>query len=209
MMKSLKRGSAGVAVLVSILLVLLIIIAVWVYLMKSNKFIGLGETLRPYIKDTPVLNMLLPEVPDESTPVLFGRDELEQRYVVLYDENKLLTERVETLEKEVTEENNMQEKYDILLKEVESLSKKIAEEEAQEKQEKENIKSEELKNLVKVYETMDAGEAAKILEQIGALNIELVVDICKTMKTNKFSDILVEMDDDFAAILSERMLSAV
>ena len=62
-----------------------------------------------------------------------------------------------------------------------------------------------MNNLVKVYESMEAADAAKILEGMGELNISLVVDICKAMKTAKFSELLPEFDTDFAAVLSERM----
>ena len=206
-MQRIKRGSVGIIILVSILIILLSISAIWVYLMKTNKYIGLGETLRPYLKDVPVLNLLLPEVADDSTPVMFARDELEKKYIMLYDANKVLTDKVENLEKELNAKEDVTEKYEILLKEVESLNQQITANEEKQKQDEENLKSEELKNLVKVYEAMDTGEAAQILEQIGALNIDLVIDICKEMKTASFSAILAEMDNDFAAILSERMVS--
>jgi len=202
-----KKGSAGTAVLVSILLVLLIVSAVWVYLMKTNKYIGLGETLRPYLKDTPVLNLLLPDLPDDSIPVIFARDELEEKYKRIYGENQILIARVEELESVLEEKEDVRSKYEILLNEVETLNKQITEMEEEKRIAAETVKSEELKNLVKVYESMDAGDSAKILEQIGALNLELVIEICKEMKTSNFSQILTEMDDDFAAILSERMIS--
>jgi len=202
-----KKGSAGTAVLVSILLVLLIVSAVWVYLMKTNKYIGLGETLRPYLKDTPVLNLLLPDLPDDSIPVMFARDELEEKYKRIYGENQILIARVEELESVLEEKEDVRSKYEILLNEVETLNKQITEMEEEKRIAAETVKSEELKNLVKVYESMDAGDSAKILEQIGALNLELVIEICKEMKTSNFSQILTEMDDDFAAILSERMIS--
>jgi len=206
-MIKLKKGSVAVAIMVSIILVLLIIAGVWIYLMKSNKYIGLGETLRPYIKDTPVLNMFLPDLPDDSVPALFARDELENKYTVKYTENQLLTARVEELEAELAAKEDVSGKYEILLTEVETLNQQIAQMEAQRKQEAENKKSEEFNNMVKVYESMEASESAKLLEQIGTLNLDLVIEICKAMKTSTFSSILVEMDDDFAAILSERMIS--
>ena len=52
---------------------------------------------------------------------------------------------------------------------------------------------------------MEVKESAAILEEIGELNISLVIDICKEMKTAKFAEIMQEMNTDFAAILSERM----
>ena len=202
----LKRGSMGVVILVSVLLVLLIICAIWAYLIKTNKFINLGETLRPYLQDVPVLNMLLPEVPDESNPVAFGRQELEDRYVVLYTENGLLKDRIANLEKDLSEKNDVSQKYAILLREVDLLNAENASLKASQNSGQPSTK-EELASLVKVYETMEASEAAEILEQIGTLNIHLVVKICREMKSAKFAAILAEMDKDFAAILSERMLA--
>ena len=60
-------------------------------------------------------------------------------------------------------------------------------------------------NMVKIYESMEPANAADILEDVGELNISMVVEICKNMKTAKFSEILQEMDTSFAAILCERM----
>ena len=59
--------------------------------------------------------------------------------------------------------------------------------------------------MVKIYESMEPANAAGILEDVGELNISLVVEICKSMKAAKFSEILQEMDTSFAAILCERM----
>ena len=52
---------------------------------------------------------------------------------------------------------------------------------------------------------MEPSNAAKILQDVGELNISLVLEVCEAMKTAKFSEILQVMDTDFAAILSERM----
>lgn len=201
----LKKGGTGMIVLVSILIVLLIISGIWAYLIKTNKFIGLGETLRPYLKDIPILNMLLPEIPDASNPVVLGRQELEDKYLVLYTENSLLKDRVDTLEKDLAEKNDVTQKYNILLREVDILNAELA---AYKTSTVANAGAKsELEDLVKVYETMEASEAADILEQVGTLNIKLVVRVCREMKTAKFAAILAEMDKDFAAVLSERMLT--
>ena len=201
----LKKGGTGMIVLISILLVLLIISGIWAYLIKTNKFIGLGETLRPYLKDIPVLNMLLPDPPDDSNPVVLGRQDLEDKYLVLYTENGLLKDRVDTLEKELAEKNDVTQKYTILLREVDLLNAELASYKTSTVTN--SSEKAELEDLVKVYETMEASEAADILEQIGTLNIKLVVKICREMKSAKFASILAEMDTDFAAVLSERMLT--
>lgn len=202
-----KKGGGSLIVIIAILLFFGTLGGVWGYLIKTNKFINLGEKLRPYIKDIPVISMILPDSSSEADPTTFGRTELERLYAELTAENKTLTEKNNTLEDEVILLRETETKYNILLKEVASLKETIAVFEAQNSVEaSEAEKLENLKNLVKVYESMEAAEAAAVLEQMGTLNINLVMEICKNMKTSSFSEIMQEMDKDFAAILSERMI---
>lgn len=202
-----KKGGSTLIVIIAILLFFGTLGGVWGYLIKTNKFINLGEKLRPYIKDIPIISMILPDSSAEADPTTFGRNELERLYAELSSENKILTEKNNTLEDEVVLLRETATKYNILLKEVASLKETIAVFEAQNSVEaSEAEKLENLKNLVKVYESMEAAEAAAVLEQMGTLNINLVMEICKNMKTASFSEIMQEMDKDFAAILSERMI---
>jgi len=195
----------------AIILALTIAIGSWVYLIKTNKFFGLGELLRPRLKDVPIVCMILPEVTDPSAdPDLMAREEINLKYSKLLAENTELQKTVSELKIRVSDKDEIESKYEILLKEVERQSKEIAEyEKAYDKtavaeKEKEE-EAEKIKNLVKIYESMDASEAATILEEIGELNIVLVVDICKEMKTATFAEVLQNMSTEFAAILSERM----
>lgn len=207
-----KPKSSKPLVVFAIILALAIAIGSWVYLIKTNKFFGLGELLRPRLKDVPIVCMILPEVTDTTAdPDLMGREEINSKYSKLLSENTDLQKKIAELEKQVADKEELQSKYEILVGEVERQSKQIAKFEAQElsnvaektdKEEKEKIS-----NLVKIYESMDASEAAKILEEIGELNISLVVDVCKTMKTASFAEIMQNMSTEFAAILSERMAS--
>lgn len=202
-----KKGGSGIVVIIAILLFLGTIFGVWGYLIKTNKFINLGEKLRPFIKDIPVVSMILPDSDMEADPTTFARGELERLYVDLLSENKTLTDKTTSQEEELITLREIEEKYNILLKEVSSLKETIAVFEAQNSEEaSEAEKLEKLKKLVKVYESMDAAEAATILEEMGTLNIELVMDICENMKSASFSEVLQAMDVDFAAILSERMI---
>ena len=202
-----KIGGSGIAVIIAILLFLGTIFGVWGYLIKTNKFINLGEKLRPFIKDIPVISMILPDSNMEADPTTFARSELERLYIELSAQNKTLTDKTTSQEEELTTLREVEEKYNILLKEVSSLKETIAVFEAQNSEEaSEAEKLEKLKKLVKVYESMDAAEAAAVLEEMGTLNINLVMDICKNMKSASFSEILQAMTVDFAAILSERMI---
>lgn len=199
-----KKSSKGV-VIFAVLLALILAVGSWIYLIKSNRFFGLGELLRPHIKDTPVLCMLLPELSDDSDPNQFDRESLNTKYTQYYNETKVLREKVAELEQNAGDYAALEDKYEIVLKEVESLTAELKRRQEEDLIIADTTEEEKLKNLVKVYESMEAADAAKILEGMGELNISLVVDICKAMKTAKFSELLAEFDTDFAAVLSERL----
>ncbi len=198
-------------VVLAVILALAIAIGTWAYLIKTNRFFGLGELLRPRLKDVPIVCMILPEITDPSSdPNLMAREEINSKYSKLLSENTDLQKKVTELNLQVADKEELQNKYNILLKEVERQAKEISKyQEAIETGNNQALKTEaeaeKLKNLVKIYETMDAAESAKILEEIGELNISLVVDICKAMKTATFAEVLQNMSTEFAAILSERM----
>lgn len=199
-----KKGGSIFVIIIAIILFLGTIGGVWGYLIKTNKYINLGEKLRPFIQDVPVINMILPDSSAEAEPTTFSRSELENFYAELSAENKTLTEKNSKLEEEVIPLRETEQKYNILLKEVATLKETIAILEA--KNSEAQTEAEKMKSLVKVYEAMEATEAAAILESMGSLNMNLVMNICKNMKSASVSEIMQEMDTDFAAILSERML---
>ena len=152
--------------------------------------------------------MILPEITDPSAdPNLMAREEINMKYSNLLSENTDLQKTISELKAQVADKQEIEDKYKILLKEVERQSKKILEyENIVENSKNEDIEnSEKLKNLVKIYESMEAAESAKILEEIGEINISLVVDICRTMKSATFAEVMQNMSTEFAAILSERM----
>jgi flagellar motility protein MotE (MotC chaperone) len=205
--KENSGGGKGIFVF-ALLLSLTIIFGVWGYLIKTNKFFGLGEILRPYMQNIPVISMILPAPPNPSDPLLFPREQLNEEYKKVLAEKQAITAQNEELLKEVASKKEIEDKYNILKKEVDILNKELETNKSQQSEEQLKQEStENIKNIVKTYETMDPAEAAKILEQMGTLNIELVIKICKQMKTSSFSAILQEMDTNFAAILSENMLA--
>lgn len=199
-----KKGGNGIVIFIAVILFLGTILGIWGYLIKTNKYINLGDILRPYIQDIPIINMILPDSTADADPATFARGELERLYSELLAENEILSKKNSDLEEEVVPLRETEEKYNILLKEVNSLRETVATFETQSALAA--SETEKIKSLVKVYETMEASEAAAILEEIGTLNINLVMNICKNMKSAKFSEIMQEMDKDFAAILSERMI---
>ena len=126
-----KSVSKGV-VIFSILLALVLTVGIWGYLIKSNRFFGLGEFLRPHIKDTPVLCMLLPDLSDESDPDLFDRESLNARYTQYYNETQQLRQKVAELEQNAGDYAALESKYEIVLKEVESLTAALKKKEEEE-----------------------------------------------------------------------------
>lgn len=204
-----KPKSIKSFVVFAIILAFAIAIGSWIYLIKTNRFFGLGELLRPRLKDIPIVCMILPEVTDPSLdPNLMSREEINTKYSNLLAENTELQKTISDLKIQVENKEEIEEKYEILLKEVERQSEQIAGYQKAEQEALEgSIQTEEEKinNLVKIYEGMEAADAAKILEEIGELNISLVVDICKSMKATTFAEIMQNMSTEFAAILSERM----
>ena len=101
-----------------------IAIGSWVYLIKTNRFFGLGEILRPRLKDVPIVCMILPEITDPSAdPDLMAREEINSKYATLLAENTELQKNLANLKVEVANKQEVEEKYKILLKEVERQSK--------------------------------------------------------------------------------------
>jgi len=208
-----KPKSSKPFVIFAVILALAIAISSWVYLIKTNKFFGLGEILRPRLKDVPIVCMILPEITDPTAdPNLMAREEINYKYSKILAENTELQKTVTELKVKLSSKEDIESKYEILLKEVERQSKQIlnyqkAEETAELQAKSEEAEAQKIKDIVKLYETMDAAESAKILEEMGELNISLVVEICKEMKTATFAEVLQNMSTEFAAILSERMAS--
>ena len=181
-----KPKSSKPFLIFAVILALAIAIGSWVYLIKTNKFFGLGEILRPRLKDIPIVCMILPEVTDPSAdPDLMAREEINEKYSKLLTENTELQKTVSDLKAQVADKTDVENKYEILLKEVERQSKEIAAYQEAEAEANEVVQddSEKMKNLVKIYESMEPSEVASILEEMGELNISLVIDICREMQT--------------------------
>ncbi len=202
-----KPKSSKPVIIFSLLLALVIAIGSWVYLIRTNKFFGLGELLRPKLKEIPIICNILPPVPTGTEPDLMARDEINSKYTALLNENVELHKKIADLETRNVELNSVEEKYQIVVKDLEKLSKQYAELQKTNAEFATTTKDnkEKIDNMVKIYESMEPANAADILEDVGELNISVVVEICRNMKSAKFSEILQEMDTSFAAILCERM----
>ncbi len=65
--------------------------------------------------------------------------------------------------------------------------------------------SAEVKKYVSIYESMDAGAVAGILEQMGTGKMTLIIEIMKNLKKDTSGDILTEMTPEFASKVSEEL----
>ena len=63
----------------------------------------------------------------------------------------------------------------------------------------------EIKKLVKLYEGMDASEAAEILKEMRNDQLDVVIQILKNMNTSKASEIIATLDPEFAAEITVKL----
>ena len=132
-----KPKSIKPFIIFAIILSLGIAIGSWVYLIKTNKFFALGELLRPNLKDIPIVCMILPEVTDpDADPNIMAREEINSKYSKLLAENTDLQKELAELKVQVADRNELQDKTEILLKEVSNLSSEL---ESMKKAEEERI----------------------------------------------------------------------
>jgi len=113
-----------------------------------------------------------------------------------------LEEKEKALDKKEEElqelEKELKAKYEELMKLQESLKASREELEAF-REERQEEQSSQIRSLAKIYSTMKAKEAGKLMEN---LNDDLVVKIIKTMKSEEAADILSSMDPKKAARIS-------
>lgn len=70
---------------------------------------------------------------------------------------------------------------------------------------KENQASKEVKDYIKMFETMEPASAAKVLESMGVSNLDLVANIIKLMKKQTAAEIMANMDEVFAGNVADRI----
>ena len=240
---SKKKDPGLFSILIPILLAVSIIFGIWAYFIKTNKF-GLGESVRPILKNVPVIRNVLPLSPDPEAATNLSQDELMAKYeefrvevkelgkkndeqkkeiaglqvykdnAVKIDEQKALN--LEEIKKIAAEKKQLKaDKFkfanDIKNKDkkgftdyFEKLDKDVAEQ-LYEKVMKENQIDAQVKNYVKTFEGMEPAKAAKVLENMGYSNMDLVANIIKIMKMQAASQIIVNMDPLFAANLEDRI----
>ncbi len=68
--------------------------------------------------------------------------------------------------------------------------------------------NQEITKLSKLYETMDAKDAARILENMSSDEMDMVVGIIKNMKSANAAQILAKMDVRLSASITRKMAEA-
>lgn len=134
------------------------------------------------------------------------QEELDQQRAVLEQEKKALM-----AEKKRLQEDKLKFAEQVKNKDpqgfigfFERMDKEIAQQ-IYEKVIREKQVNEEVKKFVNTFENMEPANAAKVLEQMGVGNIDLVANIMKLMKKQNAAEILNNMDPVFAANLADRM----
>ena len=223
-----ESGKSGK--LVSILVAMLIIViwlVIFALLIKMNVG-GIGSSLRPYLKNVPVVNKILPAATDEEI-----QEETGGKYKSLeaqLDENNnngnasaqtIAELQAEIARLKVFEENaqhyqELKDKFDTDvvytdnapdISEYKSWYESIDSENAAKLYEqvvKDLQYSQQVKDWAETYSKMDAKNAAAILEEMTG-DTDLVSDILLCMTSKQRAAILAEMDTVFAAKMTKIM----
>ena len=223
-----ESGKSGK--LVSILVAMLIIViwlVIFALLIKMNVG-GIGSSLRPYLKNVPVVNKILPAATDEEI-----QEETGGKYKSLSE----AVDRIKELEAQLDENNNngnasaqtiaelqaeiarlkvFEDKFDTDvvytdnapdISEYKSWYESIDSENAAKLYEqvvKDLQYSQQVKDWAETYSKMDAKNAAAILEEMTG-DTDLVSDILLCMTSKQRAAILAEMDTVFAAKMTKIM----
>lgn len=192
------KGGKFVSILVAVL-----IIAIWLVifalLIKMNVG-GIGSMLRPFLKNVPVVNQILPEPTDEEV-----REETGYNYKNLSE----AVDRIKELEAQLAQYTDSGDASSQTIAELkaEIARLKVFEENAQYYQELKDKFDEEvvytdnapdISNYKTWYESIDAENAAKIYEQV-------IKDLEYSQKVKDWAETYSKMDAANAAAILEEM----
>ena len=222
-----ESGKSGK--LVSILVAMLIIViwlVIFALLIKMNVG-GIGSSLRPYLKNVPVVNKILPAATDEEIQEETGG--LEAQLDENNNNGNASAQTIAELQAEIArlkvfEENaqhyqELKDKFDTDvvytdnapdISEYKSWYESIDSENAAKLYEqvvKDLQYSQQVKDWAETYSKMDAKNAAAILEEMTG-DTDLVSDILLCMTSKQRAAILAEMDPVYAAKLTVIMYPA-
>jgi flagellar motility protein MotE (MotC chaperone) len=228
--KKEKKGKKGGLI---VFIIFIFIIGGFITLVKLDIF-GLGtEIIGPSIQEIPVINMILPEMPEEE-PSEYAFATIEEAVESLTETENSLKELQEEAEK-LNEEIATLEAENIRLSEFEENQVQFEEEKAQFDQDVadqvgdeaymayvesafpenalsiyetlvvEKIYNEEVVTIANMYAEMNAQEAADILEETTNTNMEMVSNILLNVEPSQAGAILAAMDPTTADKISRYM----
>lgn len=182
-----------------VIAVIIIWLAIFALLIKMNVG-GIGSMLRPYLKDIPVINMILPEATDEEIA-----EETGGKYKNLSE----AIDRINELEAQLAGYKNSDSNDASTIAELQAevARLKVFEENAQYYQDlkdrfdKEVVYADnapDISNYKQWYESIDSDNAAKLYQQV-------VKDLQETQKVKDWAEAYAKMDPDKAAAILEEM----
>lgn len=197
-----ESKSTGGNKLLNILIVLIVIIiwlAIFALLIKMNVG-GIGSMLRPYLKNIPGINMILPDATDEEVS-----EESGGKYKSLSE----AIDRINELEAQLEQYQNSDSADSSTIAELQAevARLKTFEENAQYYQDlkdrfdKEVVYADnapDIENYKKWYESIDSDNAAKLYQQV-------VQDLQESQKVKDWAEAYAKMDADKAAAILEEM----
>lgn len=197
-----ESESTGGNKLLNILIVLIVIIiwlAIFALLIKMNVG-GIGSMLRPYLKNIPGINMILPDATDEEVS-----EESGGKYKSLSE----AIDRINELEAQLEQYQNSDSADSSTIAELQAevARLKTFEENAQYYQDlKDRFDQEvvyadnapDIENYKKWYESIDSDNAAKLYQQV-------VQDLQESQKVKDWAEAYAKMDADKAAAILEEM----
>ena len=197
-----ESESTGGNKLLNILIVLIVIIiwlAIFALLIKMNVG-GIGSMLRPYLKNIPGINMILPDATDEEVS-----EESGGKYKSLSE----AIDRINELEAQLEQYQNSDSADSSTIAELQAevARLKTCEENAQYYQDlKDRFDQEvvyadnapDIENYKKWYESIDSDNAAKLYQQV-------VQDLQESQKVKDWAEAYAKMDADKAAAILEEM----
>lgn len=182
-----------------VLVVVIIWLAIFALLIKMNVG-GIGSMLRPYLKNIPVINMLLPEATDEEIAGETGGK---------YKNLSEAIDRINELETQLSgyKDSNSADSSTIEELKAEIARLKVFEENAEYYQElKDKFDTEvvyadnapDISNYKEWYESIDSDNAAKLYQQV-------VKDMEESQQVKDWAEAYAKMEPDKAAAILEEM----
>ena len=185
-----------------VILIIIVWLAIFALLVKMDVG-GMGTALRPLIKDVPILNLILPDVPDdvlineENYPYKNIKEavevikELEAKVDALEDENGNYARRILELQAEVDRLRKFEEEYEAFEERVRRFDINVVY----------NDRAPEIEEYKKYYEEINPETAAEIYRQVVEQlayddAIKQKAQILKTMKPGNAAKMLEEMTAD-------------